>query len=83
MASFKENFRSGAEKSLTKCCLCNFHPDCQFVIEECLVLKQRLEDTMTINHLKQINDVYSHNISKNSVDVLKLVEEMRAAVKQC
>ena len=67
---------------MSKCCLCYSHPDCQFVLEQCPILKQKLEENMTINHLKKINDVYSQNISKNTVNILKLVEEVRTAVRQ-
>ena len=82
MACYEENFRAGAEKFMSKCCLCSSHPDSQFVLEQCPILKQKLEDSMTINHLKQINDVYSKNISKNSVNILKLVEEVRTVAKK-
>ena len=75
MLLFGENFRAGRDTVL--CPLCLKHSDSQFEILNCTVIREDLEkqgvDISNVN----LEDIYSENISDNSVKVLKTAMETR------
>ena len=83
MACYEENFRAGGDKFASRCLLCKAHPDWQFFFVKCSLFMKKLENTLEINHLQQVDDVYSKQICRNSVNILKLAEETRTALKKC
>ena len=77
MAKYAENFRGG--KSVTVCPLCSNHIDSQFLILECPTILHLIEENSNIEKVESLNDLFSDSISYNTLQILKMVSEVRAA----
>ena len=77
MAKYAENFRGG--KSVTVFPLCSNHIDSQFLILECSTILHLIEENSNIEKAESLNDLFSDSISYNTLQILKMVSEVRAA----
>ena len=79
MADYNENYKS---RNLgLPCPLCSDHIDSQFGATECPVIKQKLANDPNIDTNRTIDDIFTSEISKNSIRILKSIEEVRKDVK--
>ena len=77
MVNVGENFRSG--KDFVMCPLCGLHLDSQFLLLQCPGLKDELVNYFGVGHQTSINEVFSEDISKSTVKILKFAVEIRKA----
>ena len=78
MAQFGENYKAGRDEIV--CPLCRSHKDSQSMMFECPIVKKELIDRNITNDLNLLDDVYHEDISRNTIDILKIVTELRSNV---
>ena len=76
MANYGQNFRAG--RLITYCPLCSSHPDSQFELLNCPIIIEKVRNDKRVDHSKLIIDIYSDEISSNTVKFLKSVQEARS-----
>ena len=76
MAKFEDNFKAG--RLTTLCPLCSAHSDSQFMILQCPIIYAELQKNMGITLIESIEDIFTSNISRNTVNILKATKEIRS-----
>ena len=78
MAEFEDNFRAGKLSSL--CPLCSGHSDSQFMILQCPIIGTELKKVKGINLTESIDDVFTSDVSRNTVNILKVAKSVRSSI---
>ena len=72
MENFGENYREGREPVI--CPLCSCHLDNQALSTQCETIRQEVQ-------LKEdIKDIYSNDISKETIDTISSITEVRKTI---